>query len=223
MPLILSIVGFSNSGKTTLLREMIPLLKTKGYSVGVVKHTDHDFSFDRPGKDTFKFKESGADNVALVGADLLGFRGKLDESDPLFLDRLAQTFYPNQDILLIEGFKKSEKPKIVVLSQGKEVDLFKELKGPIIATVGTRPVRNDVPHFNPDDHEGLVNSIIERFLKERKKPSIQVILDGKRIPMKHFVHEMVRKAIWGLLSPLKGFKEPRNIEIMMSMENKERS
>ena len=76
MPLIISIVGFSNSGKTRLLEKMIPILKAKGYSVGIVKHTGHDSSLDQPGTDTYKFGQAGADGVVLVGSGQIGFLGK---------------------------------------------------------------------------------------------------------------------------------------------------
>jgi molybdopterin-guanine dinucleotide biosynthesis protein MobB len=220
MPLILSIVGFSNSGKTTLLEKMIPLLKAKGYSVGVIKHTGHDFSLDQPGKDSYRFIQSGADEVALVGSGQIGLRGKIDESDPLILDRIEQTFFPKQDILLTEGFKKVGKPKIAVLCQGKEEELLQEIEGALIATVGENPVRSDVPHFRLNDPEGLVNNLVDRFLKDREKPSIRVSLDGKTIPLNRFVQEMIRSSILGLLSPLKGFKESQTIEVKMTFEEK---
>jgi molybdopterin-guanine dinucleotide biosynthesis protein MobB len=223
MPLILSIVGFSKSGKTTLLEKMIPILKAKGYTVGVVKHTGDDFSLDQPGKDSHKLRQSGAEGVALVGSGQIGFFGKMDETEPLILDRLEQSFFFDRDIILTEGFKKGGKPKIVVLTRGKEEELLKEIDGSIVATVGEAPVRSDLPHFNPNDPEGLVNILVDRFLKDRNKPSIRVILDGKNIPMNHFVQEMIQSSILGLLSPLKGFKESRNIEIKITHEDKRRS
>jgi molybdopterin-guanine dinucleotide biosynthesis protein MobB len=220
MPLFISIVGFSNSGKTTLLEKMIPILKAKGYSVGVVKHTGHDFSLDQPGKDSHKFRQSGAEGVALVGSGQIGFYGKMDETEPLILDRIEQSFFLDRDIILTEGFKKGGKPKIAVLTKGKEEELLKEIDGSIVATVGEGPVRSDLPHFTPNDPEGLVNLLVDRFLKDRTKPSIRVILDGKNIPLNHFVQEMVQSSIMGLLSPLKGFKESRNIEVKITLEDK---
>jgi molybdopterin-guanine dinucleotide biosynthesis protein MobB len=223
MPLILSLVGFSKSGKTTLLEKMIPILKAKGYSVGVVKHTGHDFPLDQPGKDSHKLKQAGAEGVALVGSGQIGFYGKMDETEPLLLDRIEQSFFFDRDIILTEGFKKGGKPKILVLTKGKEEELLKEIDGSIIATVGEAPVRSDLPHFSPNDPDGLVNNLVERFLKDRNKPPIRVILDGKNIPLNHFVQEMVQHSILGLLSPLKGFKESRNLEVKITLEDKERS
>ncbi len=213
MPLIISIVGYSNSGKTRLLEKMIPILKDKGYSVGVIKHTGHDFSLDKPGKDTYKFKKAGADGVALVGSRQIGYFGNIKETEALNLNRIEQTFFPDRDIVLTEGFKKGDKLKIVVLTRGQEEQLLKEVEGQVVATVGEIPFSSDLPHFKMDDTEGLVRMLEDRFLKGRKKPFIRIILDGKNIPLNHFVQDMVRSGIVGLLSPLKGFDKFKEIEI----------
>jgi molybdopterin-guanine dinucleotide biosynthesis adapter protein len=220
MPLIISVVGYSNSGKTRLIEKMIPVLKTKGYSVGVIKHTGHDFSLDQPGKDTYKFKQAGADGVVLIGSGQIGYLGKIEETAPLALNRIEQSFFSDQDIILTEGFKKGDKPKIAVLTRGQEDRLLKEIEGSILATVGEVSFRADLTHFHPDDPEGLVQLLVDRFLKDRTKPSIRVILDGKNIPLNHFVQDFARSGILGLLSPLKGFKESKHIEIKIHFPEK---
>jgi molybdopterin-guanine dinucleotide biosynthesis protein MobB len=220
MRLIISIVGYSNSGKTRLLEKMIPILKAKGYTIGIIKHSGHDFSLDQPGKDTYKYKQAGADGVVLVGSGQIGYLGNIDESEGLNLNRIEQTFFSDRDIVLTEGFKKGDKPKIAVLTRGEEEQLFKEVEGNIIATVGEIPFRSDLPHFKTDDSEGLVQMLEDRFLKERNKPSIRVILDGKNIPLNHFVQDMARSGIIGMLSPLKGFKESQDLEIKIHFPEK---
>lgn len=223
MPLILSVVGYSKSGKTTLLEKIIPILTGKGYSVGVIKHTGHDFSLDQPGKDTHRLRLSGAAGVALVGSGQIGFFGKMNEAETLMADRLEQSFFSDRDIILTEGFKKGDKPKIAVLTKGKEEQLFKDLEGSIVATVGDIPVRKDVPHFKPDNPEGLVELLEQRFLKGQRKPSIRVILDGKNIPMNHFVQEIVRSGILGILSSLKGFRDSQKVEVKIGLQDKGKS
>lgn len=220
MPLILSVVGYSNSGKTSLLEKVIPILKAKGYSVGVIKHTGHAFSLDQPGKDTHKFGKAGADGVVLIGSGQIGYLGKLEETEAMLLDRIEQSFFHDRDIILTEGFKQGDKPKIVVMTKGKEEQLLQEIKGSIVATVGEKPVRSDLPHFKPDDPEGLVQILEDRFLKDRTRPSIRVILDGKNIPMNHFVQEIVKSGLMGMLSPLKGFKDSRVIEVKIQLPDK---
>lgn len=221
MPLIISIVGYSNSGKTRLLEKMIPILKAKGYTVGMIKHTGHDFSLDQSGKDTYKFGQAGADGVVLVGSGQIGFWGKMEETGALALDRIEQSFFSDRDIILTEGFKKGDKPKIAVLTKGQEEKLLKDIEGRIVATVGDVPAGSEYPHFAPDDSEGLVQMLEERFLINRNKPSIRVILDGKNIPLNNFVQDIARSGIMGMLSPLKGFKESHTIEIKIQLPEKE--
>lgn len=199
---------------------MIPIFKSKGFSLGVVKHSGHPFPLDHQEKDTYRLSQSGAEGVAFVSKGQIGFYGKMDENDPLILDRLEQSFFSDRDIVLTEGFKKGGKPKIAVLTKGKEDQLIKEIDGSILATVGESPVRTDVPHFQPEDAQGLVDIIVDRFLKDRNRPSIRVIMDGKNIPMNHFVQEMVQSSILGLLSPLKGFKESQHIEVKVNLREK---
>ncbi len=220
MPLILSIVGYSKSGKTTLIEKIIPLLTGKGYSVGVIKHTEHDFSLDQPGTDSDRFGRSGADGVVVVGAGRIGFQGKIDETGASLPDQIEQSFLSDRDIVLTEGFKKGNKPKIAVLTEGKEAQLFKDIEGSIVATVGEKAFRKDLPHFKPDDPAGLVALLEQRFLKDRNRPSIRVILDGKNIPMNQFVQEIVRSGIMGILSPLKGFGDSRRIEVKIGLPEK---
>jgi molybdopterin-guanine dinucleotide biosynthesis protein MobB len=220
MPLIISIVGYSNSGKTRLLEKMIPVLKAKGYTVGVIKHTGHDFTLDQPGKDTYKFKQAGADGVVLIGAGQIGYLEKMEKTDDLALNQVEQSFFSNRDIVLTEGFKKGDKPKIAVLTKGQEEQLLQEIEGSIVATVGEISFRSDLPHFKPDDSEGLIQMLEDRFLKDRTKPSIRVILDGENIPLNHFVQDIARSGILGMLSPLKGFKESKDIEIKIHFPEK---
>ena len=66
MPPIISIVGNSNSGKTTLIEKLIPELKKRGYRVGVIKHAHHGFNIDKKGKDSWRHKVEGADRKSVV-------------------------------------------------------------------------------------------------------------------------------------------------------------
>lgn len=221
MPLIISVVGYANSGKTTLLEKMIPLLKTRGYSVGVIKHTSHGFSLDQSGKDSQKFTQAGADGAAVIGDGQIGFLGTVDEADPLLLDRIEQAFFPDKDLVLVEGFKKSNKPKIVVLTPGQEETLLAEIGGAVVATVGETVFRTDQPHFQPGEAEKLVQLMEDRFLRDRQRPPIRVILSGKNIPLNHFVQDILRGGILGLLSPLKGYEEANQVEVRITFPDKE--
>lgn len=127
--MIVSFVGHSNAGKTTLLCAIVSELKKRGYSVAVIKHTERVFSFkdfDTEGKDTFRFSEAGADYVVL-SSEGFSFLEINKTSDMLEMTRLLKA-----DFILIEGFKEEDIPKIVLTE--KEEDL-QPIKGKVLAVI----------------------------------------------------------------------------------------
>lgn len=111
-PAVLAVSGAHNSGKTTLLRRLLPLLRARGLRVAVIKHDGHDFTPDVPNTDSYLLREAGAEGVAVFSSKryLLTEAVPLDENDLIFL--LARHGY---DLILLEGFKNSEWPKLEVV------------------------------------------------------------------------------------------------------------
>ena len=87
-PAVLAVSGAHNSGKTTLLEKLIPLLRARGLKVGVIKHDGHDFTPDVPGTDSFRLREAGAEGVAVFSGSryLLTEELRLNEQDLLALN-----------------------------------------------------------------------------------------------------------------------------------------
>jgi molybdopterin-guanine dinucleotide biosynthesis protein B len=107
---IVAIVGPSGSGKTTVITGVIAELTARGYRVGAIKHTHHDFEIDQPGKDSFAMKAAGAVGVILVSSRRLALiRDTTDELGPL---ELVARYLADLDLVLVEGFAHSELPKI---------------------------------------------------------------------------------------------------------------
>ena len=111
-PAVLAVSGVHNSGKTTLLEKLIPLLRARGLKVGVIKHDGHDFTPDVPGTDSFRLREAGAEGVAVFSGQryLLTEAFRLTEQDLLALFERH-----GYDLVLMEGFKESGWPKIEVV------------------------------------------------------------------------------------------------------------
>jgi molybdopterin-guanine dinucleotide biosynthesis protein B len=109
---VLGIVGWSGSGKTTLLTAVIPLLRAHGISVSTVKHAHHGFDMDRPGKDTFRHRAAGAREVLVATANRWALLHEVDGPEPALPTLLARM--APVDLVLVEGFKTHEFPKLEV-------------------------------------------------------------------------------------------------------------
>lgn len=106
-PVIFAVSGEKNSGKTTLIEAMLPILKEKGIKTAVIKHDGHSFEPDVPGTDTYRFLKNGAAGTAVYdsGKFMLVKYCSVSEKD------LFEAF-PDADLILIEGLKNSDYPKI---------------------------------------------------------------------------------------------------------------
>jgi molybdopterin-guanine dinucleotide biosynthesis protein MobB len=160
MPAILSIIGKSGSGKTTLIEKLIPELKRRGYRVGTIKHTVHDFDLDSRGKDSWRHKTAGAETVMLAapqGISLVkGMRGyELDD---------LEAYFEDIDLIITEGFKRGSRPKIEIFrTSAHREPLFSG--GPdLIAMVSDSPVERNIPVFGLDDIAGIVDLIEEKMI-----------------------------------------------------------
>jgi molybdopterin-guanine dinucleotide biosynthesis protein B len=110
---ILGVTGWSGSGKTVLLTALIPLLRARGISISTIKHAHHGFDLDQPGKDSWRHRAAGAQEV-LIGsvkrwALLHELEGEAEPGLPELLARLAPV-----DLVLVEGFKTNPHPKLEV-------------------------------------------------------------------------------------------------------------
>jgi molybdopterin-guanine dinucleotide biosynthesis protein B len=111
---ILGFSAYSGTGKTTLLRQIIPALKQRGLRVSVIKHAHHDFDLDFPGKDSYELRKSGADQTVISTmtrmATITEFASPADEPD--LQQIIASLDSSRADIVLVEGYKDIHFPKI---------------------------------------------------------------------------------------------------------------
>lgn len=114
---VVGVVGFSNSGKTLLIEALVREFKRRGRTVATVKHCPHGFDLDRPGKDSHRHMEAGADAVILSGPGAVGVvRRDVDGEAPLH-DLLAR-YAAGYDLVLVEGYRDMGIPQIVVRAPG---------------------------------------------------------------------------------------------------------
>ncbi|MDP3013244.1 MAG: molybdopterin-guanine dinucleotide biosynthesis protein B [Candidatus Subteraquimicrobiales bacterium] len=161
-PPIVCIIGKSNSGKTTFIEKLIPELKKRGYRVGTIKHSVHGFDIDLEGKDSWRHTQAGADIVVLSSPEALAM--VCHTGKEVSLDGIAEEYLKDVDVIIAEGFKKEDKPKIEVYrSSISESPLCSSLE--LLAIVSDKVTELDVLHFELNDAIGVACLIEEKFLE----------------------------------------------------------
>lgn len=164
IPLV-TIIGKSGSGKTTLIERLIVELSSRGYHLATVKHHSHSgFDIDFPGKDSWRFAQAGSCHVVIAAPDKIAAYRNLDQE--LTLDEIA-TEIKDVDLILVEGYKNSEKPSIEVLRASNSHVLIGS-KEQRIALASDLRLEVGVPRFHLDDIQGIASFLEERFLRERE-------------------------------------------------------
>ena len=175
---VIGFSGYSGAGKTTLIESLIPILRRKGLRVCVIKHDGHEFEMDREGKDTFRFTKAGADEVMISSKT----RSAALRQSPRTLEEMISD--SKADIILVEGYKASDIPKIWVTSKRTGHARMPENSGYVAIidddlseygnekeeTAAADPSEyeksNGLRLFLPDDPEGIGDWISEKMNEE---------------------------------------------------------
>jgi molybdopterin-guanine dinucleotide biosynthesis protein MobB len=156
-PPIISFIGWSGVGKTTFLERLIPLLKSSGVRLALLKRDVHTFELDRAGKDTWRFTQAGADIVGIANDS---HAAVLMNRPTDFEALLAQI--RDVDLILTEGYHKLDLPQIEVHRKG-----FDRLRSPhpqrLLALVTDEALALDVPQFSLDDAEGVCRLLLKQL------------------------------------------------------------
>ena len=209
--IILSIVGRSNTGKTTLLEKLVIELTGKGYRVGTIKHDVHGFDIDREGKDSWRHKKAGAVVTVISSPTKVAVIKDVDSDAEI--DQLVERYMDDVDLVLTEGYKRSKKPKIEVFRKEAYDDLLCSDGDNLIAIATDWHHDMDVLQFNINDSKGLSDFIEEKFLKRNRNEMIALEVDGRIVPMKPFLRSMLINSISGLIQALHGCSDAKKIVI----------
>ncbi|HXC93289.1 MAG TPA: molybdopterin-guanine dinucleotide biosynthesis protein B, partial [Geobacteraceae bacterium] len=151
-----SFVAKSGTGKTTLLEKVIADLKERGWRIGVIKHDAHRFDIDHPGKDSHRLTAAGADTMLITSREKLAIIKKHQESPDIW--ELISTYFSDVDIVLTEGFKMSDLPKIEVHRKERSNTLLcrGENHDPtLIAVASDAALELDVPVFDLNNEKDV--------------------------------------------------------------------
>ncbi|WP_372682563.1 molybdopterin-guanine dinucleotide biosynthesis protein B [Desulfosarcina sp.] len=160
MPPVISIVGKSESGKTTLIERLIPELKRRGYRIGIVKHAHHGFDMDRKGKDSYRHRQAGADTVMIASPGQIAMIKSVPNEG---LDDLIP-YFDDMDLLITEGFKRDRAQKIEIFRNERHQHPACLEDDTLIAVVSDTPLDVTVPQFATTDIQEITEFIVARCL-----------------------------------------------------------
>jgi molybdopterin-guanine dinucleotide biosynthesis protein B len=212
MHLIISVVGKSHSGKTTLLESLIGELKRRGHKVAMVKHSHHANDLDTAAKDTWRFTKAGSEISAINSLDHLAIYRHTDHHfDPQEISDFVLWDY---DIILTEGFKGSRYPKIEVhrSEQGREL-----LTDPqqLLAVVTDEPLDVKAPQFSRDDVNGIAG-LIEKTMADRDgENDISLVIDGVKIPVSPPLQDLLERTLSAMIPAPPGNGEIKNLHLSL--------
>ncbi|MDF2680933.1 MAG: molybdopterin-guanine dinucleotide biosynthesis protein [Brevibacillus sp.] len=163
-PYVLQLVGYSDSGKTTLLTKLIAHFEQSGMRVGVVKHDGgHDFEWDKQGKDTWRYREAGASLVAISTETKTVIHEQRPTPLPQLIERLTQA---GADLILVEGFKREGYPKLVLLRSPDDCELLHVVTD-IRGIITWEPIATDKwQQFSIHDVDSILQFVKQLGLEE---------------------------------------------------------
>jgi molybdopterin-guanine dinucleotide biosynthesis protein MobB len=161
----IAFVGRHNSGKTTLLTAVLPLLVARGLRVGYLKHAHTGFDIDQPGKDSYRARRAGVVQTIVSGGGKTAVIDEAPAGQPdLGLDAIVARYARDDlDLLVVEGFKAEPLPKIEVARAALSTELLCLNDRNLVATVTDFPVSPAVPHFGLDDAAAVADFVVHRF------------------------------------------------------------
>lgn len=210
MPSLVAVVGKSEAGKTTFIEGLVGELKSRGYRVATVKHAHHGTTFDEPGKDSWRHLQAGSEATALVSPDkFVLIRRIAPEAD---LNEMVRLFGEDYDIILAEGFKESDAPKIEV--HRKEVSAPFDTVKKLVAIVTDEPLETKARQFSFADVKGVADLLEEGFIKPQRE-RLSLYVNGAPVPLSIFPREIFRNTLLGMVSSLKGVGEVKSLDISL--------
>ena len=158
---LFGVTGWKNSGKTTLVSALVAELVRRGYSISTVKHAHHKFDIDHEGTDSYRHRAAGAQEVALVSGNRWALMHELRGADEPNLQDILNRLAP-VDLVLVEGYKREEHPKIEARRIGSAKDAPLAPGDPaIVAIASDQPTEADnLPAFDLNDVSAIADFIV---------------------------------------------------------------
>jgi len=206
IPLV-AISGYPGTGKTILIEKLVAELKGRGYQVATIKHTHH--TLGDPGKDTERHLGSGA-TASLLVADERMVLAK-PTTHPPSIKEMTRLLRNDYDLIICEGFKDSNLPKIALVRNAEELHGM----SCVIGIIADTPLSQNAPCFSRDNIIPIADLLEQEYILPQSG-RISVFVNGEPIPLLPFPKAAITRSITGLLSALKGVENIQHLEITIA-------
>jgi molybdopterin-guanine dinucleotide biosynthesis protein MobB len=159
---VLGIAGYKNAGKTTLVVDVVRELTGRGFRVATVKHAHHEFDIDHPGKDSYQHRQAGASEVIVASSLRWAHIVELGEQpEPSLAELLEQV--GDVDIVIVEGFKHGNHPKLEIRRSGSDAPLIAGEHDSVRAIVSDGEIsESPVPVIDRADIVAITDFIVDQ-------------------------------------------------------------
>ncbi|EOY5725647.1 molybdopterin-guanine dinucleotide biosynthesis protein MobB [Enterobacter cloacae] len=160
---VLAIAAWSGTGKTTLLKKLIPALCARGIRPGLIKHTHHNMDVDKPGKDSYELRKAGAAQTMVASDQRWALMTETPDEAPLDLAYLVSRMdHSTLDLVLVEGFKHEAVAKILLFRSDAGHDVTElTLDEHVIAVASDVALDVEVPVLDLNDEDRIAEFIVE--------------------------------------------------------------
>jgi len=211
---VFSFVGASGSGKTTFIEKLIKLLADRGYKIGAIKHDAHRFDIDKPGKDSYRFKEAGAVVSVISNNEKIAMVKSHICKEPT-IEEIILKYMEGVDLVITEGYKKSGIPKFEVLRKGNGnnpvafdseyligviTDYVKEDISELLNKYGNKSI-SEINYFSIDDIIGVADFITKQL--DEAYLDIDIVTDS----------EIIERYLKSAFEPLKFLFSSKKIKV----------
>jgi molybdopterin-guanine dinucleotide biosynthesis protein B len=210
MPPVVAIVGKSKSGKTTLIEKLVRELKSRGYRVATIKHSPQESDFDDSRKDSWRHVQAGSDATAVSATDKIVLIKPMTQEATL--NEVVNLLGEDYDIILVEGFKQGNAPKIEVhrKDNGALIEGIKKL----IAIVTDETLETKTRQFSPEDTSALADLLEKGFIKPQFE-RISLSVNNTPVTLTLFPKQFITSVVLAMASCLKGVGEIRNLKLFV--------
>ncbi len=169
-PRLFGVAGYKNSGKTTLIVDLVRDLVARGWRVGTIKHAHHNFDIDHPGKDSFLHRAAGATEVVVASTRRVAHIRELTGSDEPSLDELVQQMR-NVDLVLVEGWKSGNHPRVELRRAAAPATVIAGTAPGVLAIVSDVPLADEqLPVLLRENVPAIADFILESVGLSKPRP-----------------------------------------------------